>query len=291
LTTTLHMQEKNLIGLMGRGILQSLSPTLHETEAQQHGLRLHYQLIDFDQAKANDASLGAMVNAARVMGFAGFNVTFPFKQAVIEHLDSLSPEAAAVGAVNTVVNRDGKLVGYNTDGSGWRWGFSRSMPNADLSHVVLLGAGGAGSAVADAALRMGVMKLSINDREPERASALASRLNGMHVGNRVDAGFDVESALQTASGLIHTTPTGMAKMPGVPLPLHWLRSSQWLSEIVYFPLETELLKGARAMGCVTMDGCWMTVGQAVDAFSLFTGRQPDANRMNAHLRQLVANRT
>ncbi|TAG01904.1 MAG: shikimate dehydrogenase [Burkholderiales bacterium] len=285
------MQEKILIGLMGRGILQSLSPTLHETEAQQHGLRLHYQLIDFDQAEANDASLGAMVNAARVMGFAGFNVTFPFKQAVIEHLDSLSPEAAAVGAVNTVVNRDGTLIGYNTDGSGWRWGFSQSLPNADLSHVVLLGAGGAGSAVADAAIRMGVTKLSISDREPERAGALVARLNALHGSTRAEACVDVERALKTASGLIHTTPTGMSKMPGVPVPLRWLRSSQWLSEIVYFPLETELLKGARSVGCATMDGCWMTVGQAVDAFSLFTGRQPDANRMNAHLRQLIANKT
>jgi shikimate dehydrogenase len=282
------MQEKILVGLMGRGIGESLSPTLHETEAAHHGIRLHYQLMDFDRTGTTDDALASMVESARSMGFAGFNVTFPFKQTVIAHLDALSPEAHAVGAVNTVVNRDGKLVGHNTDGSGWGWGFSQALPNADLSCVLQLGAGGAGSAVADAALRLGVAKLLINDRDAQRAETLVARLNALHGDARAEVTTDVNHAIARAKGLIHTTPTGMAKLPGLPFPESLLRSSLWLSEIVYFPLETTLLRTARAQGCVTMDGCWMTVGQAVDAFRLFTGCEPDTMRMNSHLRQLIA---
>ncbi len=285
------MQEKILVGLMGRGIGESLSPTLHETEAIHHGIRLHYQLMDFDRTDAPDAALAVMVESARRMGFAGFNVTFPFKQSVIAHLDALSPEAEAVGAVNTVVNHDGKLVGHNTDGSGWAWGFSQALPNADLSCVLQLGAGGAGSAVADAALRLGVKTLLINDRDTDRAESLVTRLNALHGEARAEAAFDIDAATKRSKGLIHTTPTGMAKLPGLPLDGALLRSSLWLSEIVYFPLETALLKTARHLGCTTMDGCWMTVGQAVDAFRLFTGCEPDTMRMNAHLRQLIADRT
>ena len=136
---------KVLIGLIGAGIQKSLSPTLHEEEARHHGIRLHYQLIDLDRTAASVEDLPTLLSAVRIMGYAGCNVTYPCKQAVIPFLDSLSEEAQAMGAVNTVVVRDGKLVGHNTDGSGWAWGFQRALPGADLRRVVLLGAGGAGA--------------------------------------------------------------------------------------------------------------------------------------------------
>ena len=104
------------------------------------------------------------------MGFAGLNITYPCKQAVIPLLDELSDEARAMGAVNTVVFRDGRAIGHNTDGSGWAWGFQRALPQADLSRVVLLGAGGAGSAIAHAVLRLGAAQLVIVDREADRAT-------------------------------------------------------------------------------------------------------------------------
>ena len=111
-----------------------------------------------------------------MMNFAGLNITFPCKQAVIPLLDELSDEARAIGAVNTVVREGDRLVGYNTDASGWAWGFQRALPKADLSRVVLLGAGGAGAAVGYAALGLGVSELSIFDVDPSRAAALASNL-------------------------------------------------------------------------------------------------------------------
>ena len=139
---------KLLLGLIGSGIDQSLTPALQEEEARAQGLRLHYQLIDLDRSASGAAQLPALIDAARTMGFAGLNITYPCKQAVIPSLDDLSDEASAMGAVNTVVFKHGQAIGHNTDGSGWAWGFTRALPQADLSRVVLLGSGGAGSAIA-----------------------------------------------------------------------------------------------------------------------------------------------
>ena len=168
---------KLLMGLIGAGIQRSLTPAMQEEEARQHGLRLHYQLIDLDVTGASVEALPTLISAARTMGFAGLNITYPCKQEVLPLLDELSDEAAAIGAVNTVVCRDGRLVGHNTDCSGWAWGFQRGLPHADLSRVVLLGTGGAGAAIAHAALRIGVEQLVLVDRDPQRAVLLAEQLN------------------------------------------------------------------------------------------------------------------
>ena len=279
--------KKLLVGLVGRGIQRSLSPALQEEEARQHGLRLHYQLIDLDESGAGTEVLPGLIGALRIIGFAGFNVTFPCKQAVIPLLDSLSEEARAIGAVNTVVRERDRLVGHNTDGPGWAWGFRRALPRADLSCVVLLGAGGAGSACADAILRLGARELRVKDQDAARARELAQRLNAHFPGNRAHAVPDLKDAVGEATGLIHATPTGMLGHPGMPLDAALLRASMWLSEVVYVPLETELLKAARRIGCATMDGGHMNVGQATRGFQLFTGLEPDAARMEAHFRRLV----
>lgn len=281
------MTRKLLLGLIGKGIQKSLTPAMHEEEAAHHGLRVHYQLIDLDRTGSDVEALPTLIAAARTMGFAGLNITFPCKQAVIPLLDELSEEARAMGAVNTVVNRDGRLVGHNTDGSGWAWGFRRVLPEADLSRVVLLGAGGAGSAIAHAVLRLGAQALVVVDSDAARAAGLAESLNTLYGAGRVSGLTDPAAALQGATGLIHATPTGMDKLPGLPLPEALLRPELWISEIVYFPLETALLKAARRIGCKTVDGGHMAVGQAFGAFELFTGLQPDAARMDAHFRRLV----
>lgn len=279
--------KKLLIGLVGGGIQRSLSPALQEEEARQHGLRLHYQLIDLDESRVGAEVLPELIRAVRIIGFAGLNVTFPCKQAVIPLLDSLSEEARAIGAVNTVVREGDRLIGHNTDGPGWAWGFRRALPNADLARVVLLGAGGAGSACADAILRLGARELVVVDQDAARARDLAGRLNAHLPGGRARAS-DLKDAIERASGLIHATPTGMLKIPGMPLDPALLRPSMWVSEVVYVPLETELLKAARGIGCPTMDGGHMNVGQATRGFKLFTGLEPDAARMEAHFRRLVA---
>jgi shikimate dehydrogenase len=283
-------QRKLLVGLIGKGIGHSMTPAMQEQEAREHGIRLHYQLIDLAHLPAGEEDLPGLVKAMRAIGFAGFNVTFPFKQLILPLLDELSPEAQAMGAVNTVVKVDGKLVGHNTDGWGWAWGFKRALPEADLARVVLLGAGGAGSAIADAALRMGVGHLVVVDIDAARIGALAEKLNAQHGAGRVSATTDIAAALEGASGLVHATPTGMSSMPGLPLPAELLRPSLWVSEVVYFPLDTALLQAARARGCATVDGGGMAVGQAVGAFRLFTGMEPDAGRIDAHFRAMIAAR-
>ncbi|MFO1220689.1 MAG: shikimate dehydrogenase [Burkholderiaceae bacterium] len=281
------MNAKLLVGLIGAGIQRSLTPAMHEEEARHHGLRLHYQLIDLDRGGRDASALPGLIDAARTMGFAGLNITYPCKQAVIPLLDALADEAAAMGAVNTVMFRDGRAIGHNTDGSGWAWGFTRTLPNADLSRVVLLGAGGAGSAIAHAVLRLGAAELRLVDSDAARATQLADELNRRYGPGRARGGSDAAAALHGASGLIHATPTGMDKLPGLPLPAALLRRELWVSEIVYFPLETALLKVARAAGCAVCDGGTMAVGQAVGAFELFTGREPDADRVRRHFLQLI----
>jgi shikimate dehydrogenase len=278
---------KLLVGLIGAGIQRSLSPALQEEEARHHGLRLHYQLIDLAGARAGIEALPTLIAAARVMGFAGLNITYPCKQSVIRLLDAVSDEARAIGAVNTVVRVGERLVGHNTDGSGWSWGFRRALPNADLARVVLLGAGGAGSACADAVLRLGAQQLAIVDQDPSHADLLAKRLNDHFAGARASASADAEAALKGATGLIQATPVGMVSHPGMPVPERLLRPSMWVCEIVYVPLETPLLKAARRIGCATCDGGHMNVGQAAGAFKLFTGLDADPERMEAHFRRLV----
>ena len=276
-----------LIGLIGSGIGRSLTPAMHEEEARQHGLMLYDQLIDLERAQLGPEALPALLSALRTIGFAGFNVTHPCKQAILPLLDELSDSARTIGAVNTVVLRDGRLIGHNTDSSGWEWAFRRALPQAGLSRVVLLGAGGAGAAIAHALLRLGALKLLIFDAEPARAAALASRLERAHGNGRVEHATDLSRALARAQGLVHATPTGMAHSPGMPLSAELLTPNLWVSEIVYFPLETELLKAARAAGCAAIDGGGMAVGQALGAFRLFTGRDADATRVERHFRQLV----
>jgi shikimate dehydrogenase len=277
-----------LCGLIGADIQGSLAPALQEEEARHHGIRLHYQLIDLEASGRGVDVLAGLIEAARIMRFAGLNITYPCKQLVIPLLDELSEEAAVIGAVNTVVRHGDRLVGHNTDGAGWSWGFRRTLPAADLSRVVLIGAGGAGSACADAVLRLGAAHLVIVDRDAPRATALATRLNEHFDDGRASASEDLPAAMSRASGLIHATPTGMPSTPGLPLPAELLRPSMWVSDIVYVPLETALLKVAQHIGAETVDGGHMNVGQAHLSFGLFTGREPDAARMDAHFRRLVS---
>lgn len=278
---------KLLCGLIGSGIQRSLTPAMQEAEGHAQGLRLHYQLIDLDRDARGAQALPELVRAARTMGYAGLNITYPCKQSVIPLLDGLSDEAQAMGAVNTVVFRDGRAIGHNTDGSGWVRGFRQQLPTASLQAVALLGTGGAGAAIAHAVMRLGVQSLRLVDADPARAVALAERLNALYPGGRAQAAADAAQALQGASGLVHATPTGMAKLPGLPLDAALLHPGLWVAEVVYFPLETALLKAARALGCPVSDGGGMAVGQAIGAFELFTGRQADAARMQAHFLRLI----
>ncbi|MGW2962844.1 shikimate dehydrogenase [Streptomyces sp. NPDC001220] len=281
-----------LVGLIGSGVGPSLSPALHEREAQRQGLRYLYRLIDIDVLGVEPEAVGDLVRAARDLGFDGLNITHPCKQLVIEHLDALDPQAEALGAVNTVVfEAGGRAVGHNTDVTGFAASFARGLRDAPLERVVQLGAGGAGAAVAHATLTLGAERVTVVDALADRAADLAGSLNRYFGEGRAVAATPDRLAglLADADGLVHATPTGMAAHPGLPLPAELLRPGLWVAEVVYRPLETELLRVARAAGCAVLDGGGMAVFQAVDAFRLFTGREPDSGRMLADIAELAEN--
>ncbi len=267
------------VGLIGAGIQASRSPQLHECEARAAGIVCSYQLIDMSQLGVGVESLPQLLDDAQEQGFAGVNITHPCKQSVIPLLDELSDDAATIGAVNTVVFSAGARIGHNTDCWGFAESFRRGLADVAREQVVLLGAGGAGSAVASAALQIGVIRLVIHDVDSARAIALAERFRPYFGADRIIAVTDLSSAMAAADGLIQATPIGMLGHPGLPLPIELLRPAHWVAEIVYFPLETELLKFARLLGCRTLDGSGMAVFQAAEAFRLFTGVTPDYERM------------
>ncbi|MEU6248888.1 shikimate dehydrogenase [Glycomyces sp. NPDC047010] len=282
----------HLIGLVGAGIGPSLSPALHEREAHELGLRYQYRRLDLLELGVGPDRIGDLLAAARLTGYTGLNVTHPVKQAVIAHLDALSEEAAVLGAVNTVLFKGGKAVGYNTDASGFARSAMGGLAGARLDRVVLLGAGGAGAAVAHALLGIGAGHVHVLDLDAHRSARLVDAL-GAHFGReRITAGpaGGFAAALEGADGLVHATPTGMAAHPGTAVPPELLHPGLWVAEVVYFPLETELLAAARAAGCRVLDGGRMAVYQAVDSFRLFTGTEPDADRMLRHFDALAAAR-
>jgi len=275
-------QPSILAGLIGRGIQASRTPALHEHEGDAQSLRYLYRLIDADQLGLEDSALPDLLEAAQRTGFTGLNITFPFKQAILPLLDELSGEARGIGAVNTVVFKDGKRIGHNTDCLGFAEGFRRGLGDVSKRLVVQMGAGGAGAAVAHALLAEGVEQLVLFEVDVARGQALVDNLNQRFGAGRAALGGDLAATLADADGLVNTTPVGMAKLPGTPLPVELLHARLWVAEIIYFPLETALLRHARALGCRTLDGGNMAVFQAVKAFELISGRVADASRMQAH---------
>lgn len=265
------------MGLVGRGIQLSRTPAMHEAEAAAQGLRCRYDLLDTEAGTEGD--LPEILDRAEAEGFAGLNVTYPYKQAVIASLHGLSDAARRIGAVNTVVFRDGKRFGHNTD----FWGFSESLrhglPDAETDCVLLLGAGGAGAALAHALADMDVGRLLIADTRADAAQALARAVGA-------EAVDDVAQAVAAADGIVNATPVGMANVPGMPIDPGLLEVRQWVADIIYFPLETALIEAARARGCRILNGEGMAVYQAVRAFELFTGRPADAERMRTTFRRL-----
>ena len=268
-----------LVGLIGAGIQESRAPVMHECEGAAQGLKYVYRLIDLDGPGFDVQALPELIRAAERMGFDGLDITHPCKQAVIPLLTDLSDDARAIGAVNTVLLQDGRRIGHNTDWSGFAESFCHGFPDAAMHRALQRGAGGAGSAVAHAALTLGVEQLAIFDTDSDRARGLVSKLHARFGKGRAIAATDVKTELVDADGLIQATPMGMAKHPGLPLPANFLRPQSWVAEIVYFPLETELLRNAKALGCHTLRGGGMAVFQAAEAFRLLTGISPDVRRM------------
>jgi shikimate dehydrogenase len=261
--------EKVLTGLIGAPIAQSAAPAMHEQAGDALGIRCHYQLIEV--AGADTAGLRSLLDGVRRLGFAGVNVTFPYKEAVVPLLDDMSTRARDIGAVNTVVVRDGRLIGHNTDATGFERAIMDVLAASNRGAVALIGAGGVGKAIAFALANLGVAELNIFDADRAKSEQLAIQLRGRLQARVAD---EAAHALQGAAGVVNGTPVGMLPDCGMAVPEALLHRDLWVADAVYTPLWTPLLTAARAKGAKVMTGRELAVYQAADAFELFTGLKP-----------------
>lgn len=277
-----------LIGLIGSGIAASRTPAMHEGAARALGLPLVYRRIDLSRHAG--IPLADLIAQLEWLGFDGVNVTYPCKQTILPLLDDLSENAAGVGAVNTVVFRNGRRLGHNTDIWGFAEAFRQELTGAPRRAVLQLGAGGAGAATAFALLCEGVEELRLYDPIAQSSTALMQQLSQRYDPARIKLVSDPVQAAQGCDGIVNASPVGMEKLPGLPLPAQAIPAGAWVADIIYFPMETAFLKAAKARGCRVMNGAGMALWQAVRAFALFTGQSPDPNVMQAafHTAQPVA---
>ncbi len=274
-----------LTGLLGAPITHSASPAMHERAAEALGLHCHYQLIEV--ANAGRDELKMLLEGVRRLGFAGINVTFPYKETVVDLLDELSPRAALIGAVNTVVVRDNKLIGHNTDATGFARAITEIVTASSHGAVAVIGAGGVGKAIAFALAGLGVSELRIFDSDHTKAAQLAARLEGQARASVTDS---VEDAVRGVAGVVNASPMGMLPSTGTPVPEPLLHARLWVADAVYSPLWTPLLTAAKARGARVMTGRELAIYQAADAFELFTGHAPSISELGMAFDGVMAKR-
>jgi shikimate dehydrogenase len=257
-------------GVIGDPVRHSLSPAIHQAAFAAAGL--DWVFVAFEVPAGRGA---AAIEAMRVLGIDGLSVTMPHKEDVIAALDELTPSAEALGAVNCVVARDGRLIGDNTDGEGLVVGLAESA-GLDLAgrSVLVLGAGGAARSVVRASSMAGAAEVVVVGRTPTRVDAAVAVGEGV-----ARAGFASEVA--GAEVVINATPVGMGDDASLPLDPNLLRSGQVVVDLVYHPLRTPLLRAAAAAGARTVDGLAMLVGQAALSFRQWTGKDAPVDAMRA----------
>ncbi|MCR2816659.1 shikimate dehydrogenase [Microbacterium jiangjiandongii] len=286
---TERAQAKHLVGLIGEGIGSSLTPPLHEVEAAALGLDYEYRVLDLLTLGRAPEDLGALIADVVAEGYDAVNITHPCKQIAYRLVDEADDDAQRLGAVNLVLLREGRTIGYNTDWMGYRDGLVAGLPRASLALVVQLGCGGAGAATAYALLMCGAVDLRLVDADERRAQDLADTLQELFPSARVryTPAVDLGDILAVASGVVHATPLGMTHHPGVAFDVECLGEGTWVSDVVYRPLETELIRKAAQRGLPVLDGGRMAVGQAFASMEIITGVRPDRQRMERHFRSLI----
>ncbi|OAV51143.1 shikimate dehydrogenase [Enteractinococcus helveticum] len=272
------------IGLIGEHISTSLSPMIHTAEAKAHSLEnFQYEVIDLEGQADAAERLGEIIQEYAAAGFTGFNVTHPHKQHVIQYLDDLTDAARVLGAVNNVIRTENGWIGHNTDHSGFLGGLHARLPeDAPRETAVLFGAGGAGAAVASALLDFGAQNLCVIDPQQVQLDQLNERLGAVLAdGVQLHTGSpDMAAAwVPNADAVINATPIGMEHLPGTPFDVSLLTGNQWVADVIYRPVETQLLAHARSHGCPTVDGTAMLVEQAADTFEYQTGLVANRQRM------------
>ncbi len=267
------MRDRLLTGLIGYPIAHSAAPAMHERAAAALGVRCHYQLIEVKDAGRDD--LRAMLEGVRRLGFAGVNVTFPYKEAVVDLVDDLTPDARAIGAVNTIVVSGAHLVGHNTDATGFARAIGPLLAGTPHGPIALIGAGGVGKAIAFALAGLAVAEIRIFDADATKAAQLATQLRDRDAVRAAS----VAAAAQGAVGLINATPVGMLPSRDTPVPAALLHPSMWVADAVYTPLWTPLLTAAKARGASVLTGRELAINASADAFKLFMGMAPPQDAM------------
>jgi len=253
--------------IIGDPVEHSLSPVMHNAAFKKLGLNLVYVAFTVTSTELKTAVLGA-----KSLGLKGLNVTMPHKNAVMNYLDAVDSTAKSIGAVNTVLNNQGKLIGYNTDGSGAMIALQENGVDPEEKKLVLLGAGGAAKAIAYQAAQ-DVEELVILNRTPEKAKKLAEALKSF--GAKVKAGTlsskVLEEELPTTDILVNATSVGMPPDVDIsPVPSDLLHSDLSVMDIIYNPLETKLLKDAKSAGAKVVSGIEMLLYQGAVAFEIWT---------------------
>ncbi|RZT22273.1 shikimate dehydrogenase [Fictibacillus sp. BK138] len=260
--------------VIGDPIEHSLSPVMHNEAFQQSGIQGSYE-----KKRVTLSDLPSFLQYLKESDYAGFNVTIPHKVAVIPFLDEIDPEAEKIGAVNTVVNKNGKLIGYNTDGTGFLLGLKEkiSRPISQMN-ILIIGAGGAARSIAYALLKENPEKLSIANRSAERLDLLVKDLNNPCIESL--SLKKAESEVSRFDVLINTTNAGMyPNIDTEPIQLAQLKNNAVVSDIVYNPLQTKWLQTAENKGAIIDNGVSMLVMQGAMAFEKWTGTFPDTHKM------------
>lgn len=266
----------HVFGLLGNPVGHSLSPPMHEAAYDELGLDARY--VTFEPAPDE---LGAAIDGARALGIAGLNVTIPFKETALDHVEP-DDLAARIGAVNTIdfsdAGPDQLPTGHNTDAAGVRRSFAHHDVTLADRDAVVVGAGGAARAAAFALADAGA-EVHISNRTVERAEELADAVTGATAG-----GLDsLDARVPEADVLVNATSVGMEEDQS-PVPTDALHADLAVLDAVYRPLDTRLLAEARERGATTIDGAWMLLYQGVEAFERWTGRDAPVTAMNAALR-------
>lgn len=279
------MSGRYRVGLLGHGIGESLTPPMHEREAGRLGLDYRYETHDY--LHDPDVDIGAELDRLEAEGYAAVNVTHPFKVQVLEHVDQPSEVVQRIGSANLVLLGGAGRQAHNTDCTGFRAGLEEFLGDRPRGRVLQVGAGGAGLATAYSLLAMGFDELVVHDLHESAADDLVQRF-AVEGGSRLrTTAGDLARWIGGVDGVVHVTPVGMVQHPGTAFDPADVAPTAWVAEVVYRPLETELVRRARSRGLATLDGGAMAVGQAVDSLRLITGREPDRARMTAHFRELV----
>ncbi|ARK29290.1 shikimate dehydrogenase [Halalkalibacter krulwichiae] len=267
---------EKVFGILGHPVGHSMSPIIHNDAFEKIGIEARYHAFDVDPDQVKEA-----IEGIRALKITGCNVTVPHKIAVMKYLDEIDSEAEQIGAVNTIVNQNGKLVGYNTDGRG----YVKSLldeTSIDLANmkVLVIGAGGGARGIITALLRQGIGHLTITNRTISKAELLIDLAATFDTPAEALEKQVVEEKLNEFDVIINTTSVGMS--PNVdesPLSLDRLKEETIVSDLIYNPLETKLLKEAKAKGAQTLNGIGMFVNQAALSFEHWTGQKPDEIQM------------